>query len=79
MPLLQQPIICCPKSHPYPYQGGNYCCSTNTDKANVSPLLYNGSNCMGDAYAACPKPGGALCSDIGKNIFLSTYYERDPD
>ena len=49
----------CPKTHPFAYLEGKYCCQTGLD-LNGNVIKYSSENCKDHAYKQCP---GALCEN----------------
>ena len=44
----------CPKSHPYAFKSGRYCCEHTTDKYG-DLIEIESQSCRNDAYKRCPK------------------------
>ena len=69
--LLDKSLERCPKSHPYAYYGGQYCCASDTEKTYApqgaqcdgSKIQLDSLCCLNDQHTPCP---GESCTNAGK-------------
>ena len=64
-------VVFCPKTHPFAYDGGKYCCKTNKDSRRRA-ISINSQNCENHAFTECPEK---KCKDgkKGWNIFYKVH------
>ena len=51
--FLDDPVPC-PKTHPFAFRKGSYCCAYSTDKSG-NGISASSRSCKNDAYRRCPK------------------------